>query len=138
VIEIEVLSIEDNVSTFLFIVVCCFLISFHLVTMANKKARTNMEQVHEERKEDRSEDEDSYEDDEDYSSCSSDDSEELEALQLLSQQMQQVKATNQQLKQTLLALNKKEATDNSNGALVASLLAKKNAESGDRASEKES
>jgi len=71
-------------------------------------------------------------DDEDYYSedCSTDDftdsedeEDEMQVLQLLSQQMQEIKAVNQQLKQTLLEQTK----DRSSKELVESLMANRTA-----------
>jgi len=96
----------------------------------DKKARTRMEQVQtptasgEDREDDGEEDDD---DDSEYSnsdSCSSDDDEEMEALQLLSEQIQEAKRTNQLLKKALVAtLNVKK--DKSSSELVASLFAER-------------
>ena len=62
------------------------------------------------------EDSDSYE-------SESDDEEELEALQLLSEQMQEAKRTNQVLKQALIASVEDKKKDKSSSELVASLMA---------------
>ena len=71
-------------------------------------------------------DEESYGDSEEDSS---DEEEELEALQLLSQQMQVIKASNQQLKKTLVAIDTQKKQDRSNNDLVASLFAGRKAAS---------
>lgn len=97
--------------------------------VANKKARTSTEQS------DRAvamstdegeEDGDSTYDEEDVSESEesdSDDEEELEALQLLSEQIQEAKRANQVLKQALIATAGDKKKDNSSSELVASLMA---------------
>ena len=97
--------------------------------MVNKKARTSMEAADaaavRTEEDEEGDDDGSYDDEDDYDSdaSDSDDEEELEALQLLSDQIQEAKRANQILKQALMASVGAKEKDNSSSELVASLMA---------------
>lgn len=110
----------------------------------NKKARTEQAETttsrRPEEEEEQEDESDSYYDDEDnddsFDSEASDDEEELEALQLLSQQIQEAKRANQQLKQALVATIGQKKEDKSSSELVASLFAGRKATKNDDGEQK--